>query len=213
MRHDRTAERESSERARSGAGGAGARAEQQLIERARGGDAVAFRQLVEKYQERAFAVALGMVRNREDARDICQEAFLRMHRGIKTFGGEARIYTWLYRIIHNVAIDHLRRRRVDVVPLEALGGEPAIAADESETDPTRAIDTEERRERFKAALARLSAPHRAVLTLREVEGLSYKEIAAVVGCSIGTVMSRLFHARRRLLQALEAPVEALALAA
>jgi RNA polymerase sigma-70 factor (ECF subfamily) len=198
------------------AGGSQMRAEateRQWIERARQGDVTAFRQLVDKYQGRAFAVALGMVRNREDALDICQEAFLRVHRGLKSFEGEAQFYTWLYRIVHNVAIDHLRRRRIDVVPLEALGGEPAIAADENETDPLRAIDTEERCERFKAALATLSESHRAVLTLREIEGLSYEAIATVVGCPIGTVMSRLFHARRRLLQAMEAPPAVVALAA
>jgi RNA polymerase sigma-70 factor (ECF subfamily) len=188
-------------------------AELQWIERARRGDVSAFRQLVDKYQSRAFAVALGMVRNREDALDICQEAFLRVHRGLKNFEGDAQFYTWLYRIVHNVAIDHLRRRRVDVVPLEALGGEPAIAADESETDPSRALDAEERCERFKAALATLSESHRAVLTLRELEGMSYEEIAGVVGCPIGTVMSRLFHARRRLLQAMEESPAVLALAA
>ena len=184
--------------------------DQQLIDKARLGDATSFRLLVEKYQRRVFSVAFGLVRNREDALDICQEVFLRVHRNLATFDGESQFFTWLYRIVYNLCIDHHRRTRLNVVGLDEVS-EPV--AEEAEADPLRNLDSEDIRERLLEAMATLSPAHRAVLTLREVQGLSYKEIATTVGCSIGTVMSRLFHARKRLQRALQADPDAVALAA
>src|SRR5262245_42401277 len=90
----------------------------QLVEQARKGDQAALRVLVEKYQRKAFAVALGIVRDRDDALDICQEAFLRAYKGLDSFDGDAQFFTWLYRIVHNLAIDHVRRRRFQTVSLD-----------------------------------------------------------------------------------------------
>ena len=90
----------------------------QLVERARGGDAKAFRALVERHQRKAFAVALGLLRHREDAMDVCQEAFLRAHRSLASFDGDAQFFTWLYRIIYNLCIDQLRRRRFEQVSID-----------------------------------------------------------------------------------------------
>lgn len=168
----------------------------ELIARARRGDARAFRLLVERHQRRVVAIALGMVRNRQDALDVAQEAFLRVHCALGSFDGQSQFSTWLYRIVHNLCIDHLRRRRIEVEFDErdaSLRPAPAVG-----DDPARAVADRELRARFVTALETLSPAHRAVLTLREVEGLSYQQIAEVVGCSIGTVMSRLFHARRNL---------------
>ena len=173
------------------------------IDQARRGDADAFRKLVETHQQRLFGVALGLVRDPEEARDLCQEAFLRAYRSLAGFDGEARFFTWLYRIAYNLAVDsHRRRRRAGVVPLDAVGGEEVIEDDRAEDEAFRKIDGQQQRARILAALATLSPAHRAAITLREIEGLSYREIAEAVGCSIGTVMSRLFHARRRLARAL-----------
>ena len=168
----------------------------ELIARARGGDAGAFRLLVERHQRRVVAIALGMLRNRQDALDVCQEAFLRVHCALGTFDGEAQFFTWLYRIVHNLCIDQLRRRRFEVAFDERDAS--LVPAPSTSADPARALGDRELRARFAEAMATLTPAHRAVLTLRELEGLSYQQIADVVGCSIGTVMSRLFHARRNL---------------
>jgi RNA polymerase sigma-70 factor (ECF subfamily) len=187
------------------------RLDQELVARARKGDESAFRLLVEKYQRKAFAVAFGIVRDHDDANDICQEAFLRAWRGLPTFDGEAQFFTWLYRILHNLAIDEVRRRRFQHV---SLGDTPLPLADGSVLgDPEGNLARRKLAARLDEGLSALSPVQRAVLMLREVEGLSYQEIADTVGCSIGTVMSRLFHARKKLLKAVEAQKGSLELAA
>src|SRR5262249_3645364 len=144
-------------------------------------------------QRRAYSVALGMLRHREDARDACQEAFLRAHRGLLRFDGQAQFGTWLYRIVVNICIDRLRHVSPGLVPLEDV--DRTLAGHD---DPARAAEGTELGSRIGAALDRLSTVHRTALVLREIQGLSYQEIAAAMGCSVGTVMSRLFHARRRM---------------
>jgi len=163
----------------------------ELVQAAKSGNCDAFRTLVELYQGKVFGVALGVLRNPEDARDACQEAFLRAYRQLDRFEEEAAFYTWLYRIVVNACLDELRRRRrgssewVESLPASQPGPADRCAARELWSQVTD-------------ALARLSVEHRTVLVLRELEGLSYEEIAGVVGCPTGTVMSRLFHARRRM---------------
>ncbi len=189
-----------------------ARSDQQLVDQARRGDQTAFRALVEKYQRKVFAVALGIVRDSDDAKDLCQEAFLRAYRGLDRFDGDAQFFTWIYRIVHNLAIDHLRKQRAPALPLE--GTERVIAAeDHVDINPLRKLASRRLGERIQAALATLTPAHRSVLVLREIEGLSYKEIAEVMECSIGTVMSRLFHARKNLQRELGLEREAMDLAA
>jgi RNA polymerase sigma-70 factor (ECF subfamily) len=179
-------------------------AERKLVDDARRGDAEAFRQLVLLHQRRAYAVALGIVHDPDEARDICQEAFLKAHRNLATFEGDAQFFTWLYRIVTNLCIDHLRKRRGEKVEFdESVATQDAdddtgIAPRRLGFDPGRALDDKELRRRIQESLQQLSPTHRMVLVLREVEGLSYKEMADMMNCSIGTIMSRLFHARKRM---------------
>lgn len=176
-----------------------------LVERARAGDGAAFATLLRKYERRVYAVAQGILRNADDARDVGQEAFWKAHNALATFDGQAQFFTWLYRITVNVSIDYLRKRRGLKVEFD-----DARANDEDEADPNgisprrlgfdpeRALEDQELRGQLERSLQKLSPAHRAVLVLREVEGLSYQEMADVVGCSIGTIMSRLFHARKKM---------------
>jgi RNA polymerase sigma-70 factor (ECF subfamily) len=172
------------------------------VARARNGDVAAFEWLVHRHQQRALMVALGLLRDREDARDACQEAFLRAWRALPRFDGQAQFATWLHRIVVNVCIDRLRRITPTTVALDDVAG--ILRAHD---DPTHAAESHQLGTRIAGALNRLSAAHRTVLVLREVEGLSYQEIAETMGCSLGTVMSRLFHARRRMQALLVEPVE------
>jgi RNA polymerase sigma-70 factor (ECF subfamily) len=178
--------------------------ERKLVEAARRGDADAFQQLVRKHQRKAYAVALGMVHDPDEARDVCQDAFLKAHKNLAGFEGDAQFFTWLYRIIANLCIDHLRKRRGERMEFDETIA-TADAADDSGIaprrlgfDPGRALADKELRHHIHAALDQLTPSHRAVLVMREVEGLSYKEMADVMKCSIGTIMSRLFHARKKM---------------
>jgi RNA polymerase sigma-70 factor (ECF subfamily) len=178
--------------------------ERKLVEDARRGDAQAFRALVERYQRRAYTVALGIVHDADEARDICQEAFLKVFRNLAGFEGEAQFFTWLYRIVMNLCIDHLRKRRGEKLEFdethahEDAGDDAGIAPRRLGFDPARALADKELRAQLDRALAQLSPAHRAVLIMREVDGLSYKEMADIMECSIGTIMSRLFHARKKM---------------
>lgn len=177
-----------------------------LVSRARAGDQAAFGKLLRKYERRVFSVANGVLRNADDARDVCQEAFWKAHNALASFDGQAQFFTWMYRITVNVAIDHLRKRRGERVEFddarangEDEGADPnGLSPRRLGFDPARALDDRELREQLERALQQLTAAHRTVLVLREVEGLAYQEMADVVGCSIGTIMSRLFHARKRM---------------
>ncbi|HEY3357677.1 MAG TPA: sigma-70 family RNA polymerase sigma factor [Polyangia bacterium] len=178
-----------------------------LIEPARQGDKEAFRLLVERYQKRVYGIAYGMVFNADDALDISQEAFIRVHRYLGSFQGTSSFYTWLYRIVVNLCVDHLRHRAHDagvdyddtlLHEADGTGAQPAPLR-----DPQRAAVDRELGEQLERAMQTLSPIHRAVLNLREVDGLSYQEMAKVMGCSVGTIMSRLFHARHRMQKALQ----------
>jgi RNA polymerase sigma-70 factor (ECF subfamily) len=144
-----------------------------------------------------------MVHDADDARDICQEAFLKVHKNLATFEGEAQFFTWLYRIVINLCIDLLRKRRGQQVEFDDTQAHEEADAEgitphRTGFDPARALADKELRKRINEALEQLSPSHRAVLLMREVEGLSYQEMADVMGCQIGTIMSRLFHARKRM---------------
>jgi RNA polymerase sigma-70 factor, ECF subfamily len=181
--------------------------DQELVDRARGGDDGAFRALFERYHRRAYSLALGVVRNPDDALDVVQDGFIKAHRYIGKFEGTSSFYTWLYRIVMNLAIDHLRRtRRVrsvdfnDALAHEESGvvGEDSLLPRLLDENPGKSLIRKEMREHMSTALAELSDNHRAVLVMRELEGLSYEEMAQVMQCSKGTIMSRLFHARRNM---------------
>jgi len=181
-----------------------------LIAQAQAGDMGAFRQLVERHQRRAFAVALAHVRDENDAREIVQDAFLRAFKSLPSFQGSSSFFTWLYRIITNLSIDLMRkpgRRAVDLDE-SRLASEDAAETDFpllsafDGADPLDVIRRGEIASRLQSALDALPTYHRAVIVLREVEGLSYEEMAQAMGVSKGTIMSRLFHARQKLQRAL-----------
>jgi RNA polymerase sigma-70 factor (ECF subfamily) len=178
-----------------------------LVLQAKAGDRGAFRRLVERHQRRAFAIAVGFVRDEADAHEIVQEAFLRVFKSLDSFEGTASFFTWLYRIVSNLSIDVMRKpsRResesLDVARVEDGGDLPLVAHIDG-ADPQDIVRRAEIRVRLVAALDQLPPYHRGVILMREVEGMSYEEMAAAMGVSKGTIMSRLFHARRKLQRAL-----------
>jgi RNA polymerase sigma-70 factor, ECF subfamily len=179
--------------------------DRELITLARKGDQTAFRRLVERHQQRAFTLAIALVRDENDARELVQEAFLRVHRGLETFQGGSSFYTWLYRIITNLAIDLKRkpgRRQVEFDEHHADPGELALVSRIDGADPLDVMRRREIAERIRSALDALPVIHRSVILMREVEGMSYEEMAQAAGVSKGTIMSRLFHARQKLQRAL-----------
>lgn len=179
-----------------------------LVEKARTGDRRAFGKLVEKYQRRVYSLAFGILRQREDAWDVAQEAFVKAYKKLDRFEGNAAFYTWLYRITYNLSIDTLREKvRRETVDLDGNRKlEEALQSDARPTaeHPDQMAQRRELHRVLQVAMNKLSDKHRAIIVLREVEGLSYEEMAEVLGISKGTVMSRLFHARQNL-QTLLAP--------
>lgn len=179
-----------------------------LVERAQKGDREAFRRLVERHQRRAFAIAIGLVRDENDAREVVQDAFLRVYKSLHKFQGGSSFFTWLYRIVTNLAIDLMRkpaRREQELL-------DSTTAADNADalpfvsridgSDPADVVRRREIAERINEALEALPSYHRAVIIMREVEGMSYQQMAEAMDVSKGTIMSRLFHARQKLQKAL-----------
>lgn len=171
-----------------------------LVERSRNGDRNAFRLLVERYQKRIYAVTRGMVRNDEDAFELTQEAFVKAFVNLPGYQGNSSFYTWIYRIAVNLTIDFRRKEwRVQKDEYDdKIGGESVAGAMPVGSSPHRRFQQKEIVRRLDQALGELNEDQRTVVVLREVEGLSYQEIAEVLGCSQGTVMSRLFYARKKL---------------
>lgn len=172
--------------------------ETDCIARARHGDVAAFAKLVARHQDRVYRFLARMMRSQEDARDLTQETFLSAHQALPRWRPEARLSTWLLRIARNLALDQLRRmQRVQFVALdEALAGQ--LPADGP--TPEAALHARQRIAALEGALARLSVEHREIVLLRDIEGLSYEEIAEVLGIGLGTVKSRIARARAGLLQ-------------
>ena len=176
----------------------------QLVAKAQAGDTAAFDALVTRYRSRAFSMIYNMVRNEQDAWDVTQDGFVKAWKNIGRFRGQSAFYTWLYRILMNVAIDSLRRKQVeggtefdDAIGLHNI--EPGAATTpRGELEPARRLGDKEIRARIDEAITRLSPDHRAVIVMREIDGLDYQEIADAMGSSLGTVMSRLFYARKKL---------------
>ena len=176
-----------------------------LVKQCQAGQTEAFDQLVNRYRSRVFAMIYNMVHNEQDAWDLAQDSFVKAWKSIKRFRGQSSFYTWLYRIVMNVTIDHARKKQIkgtgtefnDEVKLGEI--EPAArTAPRSEPLPHRQMERSEIRARIDAAIAQLTPEHRAVILMKETEDMQYHEIAEALGCSIGTVMSRLFYARKRL---------------
>lgn len=172
------------------------------MQSALGGDREAFGCLVERYQDRVFNTLVRVLGNRDDARDVVQDAFVQAFVKLDSFRGDAKFYTWLYRIAMNLALSHRRRRKptdsLDAVK-ENVGQEPVSQ------QPTAAqnLIERERTEQLQCALLKLSDEHRQILVLREMEGCDYETIGEILEMPVGTVRSRLFRARTQLKEQLQ----------
>jgi RNA polymerase sigma-70 factor (ECF subfamily) len=175
--------------------------ESELIRRCLAGDTEAFEPLVERYRQRVWRLAFQLLHDREDAWDCAQEAFVRAFHSLASFRGQSAFYTWLFRITVNVATDRQRARGAHA---RAFGAERVPEEEWKRTTPDpgggpdQSAAQSEQRERIRQALDALPPKARAIIMLSDVEGLSYREIAEVLDCPIGTVMSRLHNARKRL---------------
>ncbi len=182
--------------------------DRELVGRCQRGDMTAFDELVTLYRGKVYAMILNMIHNDADAWDLAQDVFVKAWKALPKFEARSAFYTWLYRITHNVTYDWIRKRKTmvagefdDAVMQEAEPGAPT--APRNAEQPDRAMQRGELRGKIAKAIEELSPDHREVILRKEVDGLSYQEIADSVGCSIGTVMSRLFYARKKLQSALE----------
>lgn len=176
--------------------------DKELVARSKEGDMVAFEELVFRHRDKIYARAFSMMRNEDEALDLSQEAWVKAWQRLKQFQGDSSFATWMTRIVINLCLDEIRRqkrKRAESIEKldEELGGVerqmPVVAQ-----NPTAGMERSELRRRIDEAMQKLSDAHRTVLILHEFEELEYKQIAIVMGCSIGTVMSRLFYARRRM---------------
>ncbi|CAN5561314.1 RNA polymerase sigma factor RpoE [soil metagenome] len=176
--------------------------EASLLARARQGDTRAFDELVTMHREKIYMHAYQIVRSEDDAMDVAQDTFIRAWRSLAKFDGKASLSSWLYRIATNASIDICRKRQHR--PQVELDSGPLNVDAASHTTPSQpeapgeGMDRSEIKRRVDEAFALLSPEHRAVIVLKEIDDLSYEEIAKRVGCSLGTVMSRLFYARKKL---------------
>ena len=188
---------------KSGSGNAALLSDIELVKKTVSGDRQAYRDLVEKYQQRIYSIAYGVLHNREDSLDVCQDVFIKAYRKLEKFRGESSFYTWLYRIAINMAIDYRRKRKIvveveydDKIGTDDETEKPGITA-QSEI-PSETLDRKEINKLVMEAIQALPDEQKTVLILREIEGLAYDEIAKTTGISIGTVMSRLHYGRRKL---------------
>lgn len=171
------------------------RSDQELIARCQRGDRGAFEPLFRRYRDRAYDFALGFVGSPDDALDLTQEAFVRAYRALGRFRPGAPFEPWFFRILRNLCLNAIRRRKTwQTVPWEAIG-EPSASPYES---PSRSVEQKEIRAAVWAALGELTPDQREIVILKEFQDRSYKEIAEILGCPLGTVMSRLYYARQAL---------------
>ena len=173
-----------------------------LVRAAQRGDMAAFEELVARHRDRIYARAYSMMRNEEEAVDLSQEAWVKGWQRLRQFQGDSSFGTWMTRVVINLCLDQLRKqKRQRTESIEAMSEEsggverqmPVVTV-----NPTAGLERGELRQRIDRALGQLSYEHRTVLVLHEFEEMEYKEIARTMACSIGTVMSRLFYARRKL---------------
>lgn len=182
-----------------------------MVEAVLAGDANAFRGLVENYQTRIYNIIYGMVHNRDDAMELTQDAFIKAYKKLDSFRLGTKFYTWLCRIGVNTAIDFLRKQKhrqtlsfEEEIGVQADGD---LHSAHSEGNPELVALGQEQRQVIIQAVDQLPEDQKQVLILKEIDGLSYKEISLVLGIPHGTVMSRLFYARKRLQEVLERPSE------
>ena len=178
-----------------------------LVERIVQNDQAAYKILVERYQGKIYAVAYGVLQSREDAREVTQEAFIKAYRNLPSFRRDSSFYTWIYRITVNLSIDFQRRayrKRETVLDEARITPEDAHhTGPRPLATPGQSLERKQLAARIKAAIDMLPEDQRTAVVLREVQGLSYKEIAETMGCAEGTVMSRLYYGRQKLQQILK----------
>ena len=182
--------------------------DQALVVRCQGGDTEAFDELVTYYRGKVYAMIVNMIRSDADAWDLAQDVFVKAWKALPKFEARSAFYTWLYRITHNVTYDWMRKKKItagtefdDQVALDAEPG--AHTSPGQVPQPDENAQGGELKAQIDSAIQELSADHRQAILLKEIEGLSYQEIADVMECSIGTVMSRLFYARKKLQEKLK----------
>ena len=173
------------------------------VQRVQDGDVAAFDFLVQKYRERLFSIVYNLTSNREDAADLVQDAFIKAFSSIRRFQGKSSFFTWLYRIAVNTALSHLKKHRLRrFFSLENINDEASsteiVEALSVRTKTEKGAMLNELQERLNEALQKLSPKHRTVVVLFEIEGLSHQEISEIMGCSVGTVRSRLHYAKQQL---------------
>ncbi len=176
--------------------------DEQLVKQAKRGDTMAYEELVARHRDKIFARAFSMMRNEEDAYDLSQEAWIKGWQRLKQFQGDSSFATWMTRIVINLCLDLMRKQKrqraesIENLSEESGGVERQMPVEDH--NPTQGLERAELRKRIDEAMGQLSEAHRTVLILHEFEELEYKQIAERMECSLGTVMSRLFYARRRL---------------
>ncbi len=178
-----------------------ANADLSIVKRVQAGEVAAFDQLILKYRERVFGIIYNLTSNREDASDLTQDAFIKAFQSINRFQGHCSFFTWLYRIAVNGALSHLRKNRLRTFfSLEKLHEDGTNAQIHDQLTDKKGADRgtylKELQEKLNEALQKLSIPHRTVITLFEIDGLGHAEIAEIMGCTEGTVRSRLHYAKQ-----------------
>jgi RNA polymerase sigma-70 factor (ECF subfamily) len=176
--------------------------DEELVKSAQQGDMAAFEELVARHRDKIYARAFSMLRNEEEATDLSQEAWVKGWQRLVQFQGDSSFATWMTRIVINLCLDQLRKnKRVRTESIDEMNEETGGVERQMPVinpNPTEGLERGELRTRIDKALGQLSYEHRTVLVLHEFEELEYKLIAKKMGCSIGTVMSRLFYARRKM---------------
>lgn len=172
-----------------------------VVKKVQAGDVAAFDQLILKYRERVFGVVYNLTANREDTSDLTQETFIKAFQSINRFQGHCSFFTWLYKIAVNTSLSHLRKNRLrSFFSLEKIQEDGTNAQLLEQLTDKNGADRDtylhELQQKLNEAMQKLSIPHRTVITLFEIDGLSHSEIAEVVGCSEGTVRSRLHYAKQ-----------------
>jgi RNA polymerase sigma-70 factor (ECF subfamily) len=181
----------------------------ELVERSQGGDAAAFDLLVTRYRGKVYAMIVNMIHNDAEAWDLAQDTFIKAWKALPKFEARSNFFTWLYRITHNVTYDWLRKKKIQggaefndsIRPGDIEPG--SLTTPRTNAPPDEALEKNETRRRIEAAIDELSDQHREIILLKEVQGCRYQEIADILEVSIGTVMSRLFYARKKLQTLLE----------
>ena len=188
-----------------GGHGAEETADAELVARSQSGDLKAYDQLVMRHRNRIFAMIRNMTHHEADAWDLTQDVFIKAWNALSHFESKAKFTTWLYRIAHNVVYDWNRKRKHEMTGElndEIFDNEridpSAVAIPHVGESPDQKMEMGELKAKIEQALSKISPEHREIVILKDVQGLAYKEIADVMGCTIGTVMSRLFYARQKL---------------